>query len=291
MRMLLCFAGWVLAGIALPSLAAGPVASDAASLSAQFDAMRGELDHSPFGRPVRLVSQEKDHTLQGEVYARLATPFPLVEASLREARQWCEVLTLPFNIRGCGAAGHGDGLALYVAKRKDSGPEETYRIDFRFSAPELAPGSMRVLLEGDIGPLGTHDYRISLEAVPAAAGGTLLHFSYSYVYGWTSQIAMQAYLATAGANKVGFSTVDGALVGGMRGVLERNTMRYYLAIEAYLDSLRAPGPEREDARLGAWFDATERYSRQLHEMDRVEYVAMKHRDLRYPQREVSAAGS
>jgi hypothetical protein len=102
---------------------------------------------------------------------------------------------------------------------------------------------------------------------------------------------MQAYLATAGANKVGFTTEDGALVGGMRGVLERNTMRYYLAIESYLNSLRAPGAEQEDARLAAWFDATERYPRQLHEMDRAQYVAMKHRDLRYVQREASAAGS
>ena len=60
--------------------------------------------------------------------------------------------------------------------------------------------------------------------------------------------------------------------GGVRGVVERNTMRYYLAIDAYLD---APGPQGREKRLGEWFDDTERYARQLHEMDRDDYLAMK----------------
>jgi hypothetical protein len=84
---------------------------------------------------------------------------------------------------------------------------------------------------------------------------------------------MQAYLGTLGSDKVGF-TPKGAsgYVGGVRGVVERNTMRYYLAIDAFLD---APRPEQLDRRLAAWFDATERYARQLHETERSEYLEMK----------------
>jgi hypothetical protein len=109
--------------------------------------------------------------------------------------------------------------------------------------------------------------------------------SYSYAYGTAARLAMQAYLATAGRDKVGFSITGKAedgkpvYVDGVRGVLERNTMRYYLAIEAYLGGMSAPPGEREEKRLRDWFAATERYPIQLHEMERDEYLAMKRHEL------------
>jgi hypothetical protein len=108
-----------------------------------------------------------------------------------------------------------------------------------------------------------------------------MHLSYSYGYGFAGRLAMQGYLATAGADKVGFTVTgkDGngqpIYIGGMRGAIERNAMRYYLAIDAYLASRRAPPDQQMEKRIQTWFDATERYSRQLHEMDRATYVAMK----------------
>jgi hypothetical protein len=146
----------------------------------------------------------------------------------------------------------------------------------------LARHSPRVGLRPPAGPLGTHDYRILLEATPADATHTVLHLAYSYGYGALGQLAMQAYLATAGASKVGFTTVEEGgqphLVGGMRGVMERNTMRYFLAIEAYLASLGTPSQGRAERRFEAWFDATERFARQLHEMSREQYLSMKRRE-------------
>jgi len=99
-----------------------------------------------------------------------------------------------------------------------------------------------------------------------------------------SRLAMQTYLGTSGADKVGFSASgrDGEgkpqLVGGMLGATERNTMRYFLAIDVYLASLAVPEAERVDKRINDWFAATEKYPRQLHEMDRGEYVAMKKKE-------------
>ncbi len=61
----------------------------------------------------------------------------------------------------------------------------------------------------------------------------------------------------------------------MRGALERNTMRYYLAIDAYLGALAVPPPERFEQSLERWFAATERYALQLHEVDHDAYVAME----------------
>ena len=55
-------------------------------------------------------------------------------------------------------------------------------------------------------------------------------------------------------------------------------MRYYLAIEAFLGAESAPPQERLEKRLRAWFAAIERYPRQLHEMERGEYLVMKRRE-------------
>jgi hypothetical protein len=136
-------------------------------------------------------------------------------------------------------------------------------------------------LEARRGPVGTRDYRIVVSAVPLDAGRTFMHLSYSYGYGIAGRLAMQAYMATAGASKVGF-TVTGrdangqpVLIGGVRGAIERNVMRYYLAIDAHLESLSVPPEQRLEKRIATWFDETERYPRQLREMDRESYIAMK----------------
>jgi hypothetical protein len=58
-------------------------------------------------------------------------------------------------------------------------------------------------------------------------------------------------------------------------VVERNTMRYYLTIEAYLAALNQPANKQLDKRLERWFDSTEQYAKQLHEMERSDYLEMK----------------
>ena len=139
-------------------------------------------------------------------------------------------------------------------------------------------------LEAGEGPLGTRDLRIVVAAMPADDGKTFIRLSYSYAYGTVARLAMQAYLRTIGRDKVGFTVVgkeaDGEphFVGGMRGVVERNTMRYYLAIEAFLGALSAPPKARMAKSLGDWFTATEGYPRQLREMGRAEYLEMKRKE-------------
>ncbi len=65
----------------------------------------------------------------------------------------------------------------------------------------------------------------------------------------------------------------------MRGVVERNTMRYYLAIEAYLGALTTPVPQQLEKRLNDWYSGIERYPLQLHEIERSEYLAMKRSEV------------
>lgn len=139
------------------------------------------------------------------------------------------------------------------------------------------------------GPYDTRDYRLFAEAVPLPGGRTFLHLGYGMGYGGASRLAMQLYLGTIGRDKVGFTRVGRAgqeeFVDGLRGVVERNTMRYYLAIDAYLDSLAVPPGQQLEKRLHAWFDATERYPRQLHEVERDAYLRMKRDEV---QRQASA---
>ena len=56
-------------------------------------------------------------------------------------------------------------------------------------------------------------------------------------------------------------------------------MRYYLAIEAYLDTLSAPAEQRFEKRLRDWYSLAERY-RQLRDLDLQEYLDTKLKALR-----------
>jgi hypothetical protein len=101
---------------------------------------------------------------------------------------------------------------------------------------------------------------------------------------------MQAYLSTAGAHKVGFTVTgtdsDGkpVYVKGMLGATERNTMRYFLAVDAYLGSLSVAEPQRLEKRLNDWYAASGSYPRQLAEMDKSEYLEMKRREAEASKR-------
>ena len=167
-----------------------------------------------------------------------------------------------------------------------------YRVDFAYRVATQTADYLDVRLTADAGPFGTRHYRIALEAIPLESGRSFIHFSYSFSYGLVGRLALQVYLATIGRDKVGFAVTDTGsdgkplYIGGMRGLVERNTMRYYLAIEAFLSAVSAPPQERLEQRLRGWFAAIERYPRQLHEMERGEYLDMKRKEVLRQQSEV-----
>ena len=72
-------------------------------------------------------------------------------------------------------------------------------------------------------------------------------------------------------------------IDGLRGLIERNTMRYYLAIEAHLGSLAAPPSARVEQRILDWYAASERYPRQLHDIAQSEYLALKRKEYQRQQ--------
>jgi len=264
--------------------------TQSSSLRAKFASLGDALRHNDYKRPLYIESAEGSSTVNGDVYALLDYPFSTVGTALTGPGPWCDIMIMPVNTKGCRVTARpgATGLTVRIGRKSDQPIEDAYPIEFNYRVAATSPDYFAVRLDAESGPLGTHDYRVLVEASPGEDGKTLLHLHYSYGYGLGGRLAVQAYLATAGADKVGFSSSGGKLIGGMRGIVERNTMRYYLAIDAYLSAAAAPSGQRVDRRLATWFDATEQYARQLHEIERPEYLAMKRREV---QRQQTALGS
>jgi hypothetical protein len=281
---------WHAAALAACSLLAAPAAfSGAAELHARHAELREALARNAFHRPLHLESRETDDAVFGEIVAVVAAPFAVARATLGLPGPWCEILILHLNTKHCreDASAVPQRLDVLVGRKFDQPLEDAHRLSFSFRAETATEGYLRTELRADAGPLGTRDYRIVLEAAPINAAHTVLRISYSYGYGIASRLGLGAYLATAGRDKVGFTVVGrengrDLLVGGMRGLVERNTMRYHLAIEAYLGAQSLPREARREKSLQDWFAASARHPRQLYEMTREDYLAMKRREQRRP---------
>lgn len=142
---------------------------------------------------------------------------------------------------------------------------------------------MKVSMAAKEGPLGTEDYQLAIEAV-ALKNKTLIRISMAFTPSIVSRLATSTYLATLGRNKIGFSVtgVDSLnqpiFISGVKAVIERNAMRYYLAMKAYIETRALPVTERFDARTRRWFELTELYQRQLRELNKDEYLSAKRRE-------------
>jgi len=268
------------AGLAFASV---PDTHSAASLQAKYVSLGERLRYNPFRRALSLDSSESPDNLRGDVYALVNYPFSTVSAALHGAEDWCDVLILHINTKYCHASTDQANTVLMVriGKKIAQPIEDAYPIEFRYRVAAATAQYLEIQLDAKKGPLSTRNYRIQLQAVPVGNDRTFLHLTYAYDYGLAGRLAMKTYLATIGSDKVGF-TVIGKLpngqpkyIGGMRGVVERNAMRYYLAIDAYLGALTSPPTLQREKRLLRWFVATEQYPRQLREVSQAAYFNMK----------------
>ena len=267
---------------AQPSLVPHP-AFTALTLTEKYTAMAPALASNAFGRPLVIESVETNNRVTGDAYAILNSSFTTASSALQNPGRICELIILHLNTKYCrpetGNKNNANLLKVNFGKKTSQELGSTFAIDFDMRVPSASAGFLAVLLDAPEGPLGTSNYRIEIDAVPLPEGKTFLHLRYSYGYGVAGRLAMRGYLATSGSRKVGFTKVSQGdsqnYIGGMRGAVERNTMRYYLAIDAYLASMRFALHEQLDARLNAWFDATERYPEQLGEVGKEDYLKMK----------------
>ena len=283
-----------MAGLLAVSMAALMMATTAAMAADSPAAGHGREEHqqverllqagavAPFGRPMSMSSKAETNAVSGELLAIAERPLRDIAAALHDAASWCAVLVLHINNKGCevshGSA--GEHIALKVARRYDQPVDRAVELNFAYRMVEATPELLSARLEAARGPFGTSEYLITLHASPAGEGRSLVRLAYAYRQTTLTGWAMDLYLSTFGRGKVGFSgahpgTAAPPYVGGVRGILERNLMRYFLAIEAAAATPHATDAEAYKRRLADWFDGTERYPAQLHEVERETYLNLK----------------
>ena len=207
-------------------------AEDIGSLRARYGELREQLRTNSYGRALYINSTESGDTVTGDVYAVLDHPFTVLSLALKDPDDWCDIMILPFNTKYCHANGSADAAVLDVriGRKADQPVKDAYRINFALKPVAASGDFFESRLTAAEGPVGTNNYRISVSAVPIEGGKTFMHLSYSYGYGFAGRIAMLSYLATVGANKVGFTPTgkdangEPIFIGGNRGAIERNAM-------------------------------------------------------------------
>ena len=266
----------------MPGALADAPTDSSAALRARYVALSEQLEHSAIQRGLYLESTDNSRAPRGDAYAVINYPFAKVAAAFATPANWCESLILHLNVQYC-RAGTRDGspqLSAALGKKTNQPLDDTHRIDLVYKVAESSADFTRIEFSSRKGPLGTGNYLIVLELNALDEQRSFMHLQYSYTQGWLTRWATSVYFSTRGRDKVGFTWIHEDdepphLVRGIRGALERNTMRYYLAIEAYLHTLGSPAPQRFEQSLERWFADTERFALQLHEVEQNDYITMK----------------
>jgi hypothetical protein len=272
---------------------------EAENLRQKFTVLKPYLENNQFQRLLYLNSVELDYSIRGDIYAVLDYPFADASKVLNDPEKGpvslCQIMMLHPNTKYCRAMNGKNGkiLSTKIGKKYEQPLEDAYDMEFSYkNGGPPGTGYIRIELKCDSGPFSTKDYVIMIRMVSLDENRSFLHLSYSLGYGFAARTAIKVYLATIASDKVGFTRLDNPpgpeprYIRGMRGVVERNTMRYYLAIEAFLNATHLPPDKQLNRRLTRWFDTSEKYARQLHELDRQEYLQMKyeeHRRLQAPK--------
>lgn len=240
------------------------------------------LEKNIYGVPVYIESSSEQHTMLGKVYSISHYPFSKIHRALVTPGNWCEIAPQHLNIKACTYQHMNDHcqLVFYSGRKFYEKADDVYQLPYIYRVTEPEADYFHVELTAEQGPMGTRDYHIAVEAIPLANEKTFIYFRYSYQAGFLARLGMHTYLATLGSDKDGFSITgtdeqgNPIYIQGVRGIIERNAIRYYLAIESYLQTIQQPAEQRFLARIKRWFDLTQGYP-QLYEMDKKEYLEYK----------------
>lgn len=277
--------------------ATAPAAPEEESLlRAAHEQNQARLENSIFGLPLYLDSFVQENLVQVDVHGILGEPFAELAEALANPINWCEIVFLHPNTKACTSTEtpQGSRLVFYLGRKHYQPPHESNQVSYRFQVVARRETYLDILLLAEDGPFGTRNHRIAVQALPLDQERSFVRVSYSYASSLRLRLAEHAYFTTLGAGKVGFTVVgDDALgnpvhIDGARGAVERNAARYYFAIQAFMHALPAPTQDRLHLRLEHWYDLTDRYRKQLFELERDEYLEIKvreHENQRRLQRE------
>ena len=254
--------------------------------------LAGRLARSVFETPLVIEARVDKQRVEGHVYSILAHPFEVLEAVLTDPVALCDILTLHFNVKSCqrgdppGVGSAWIPLQIEMGRKHYVLPQRRSRMIYRLDRSERGSDFVRALLATSRGPFGVRDIRIEIRGIGIDDDRSFVELRYSYAAGLLARAVARTFLATLARKKVGFTvsgtTSDGEpiYVTGPQGAVERNALRYHLALVAYLETRDVPESSRFEQRIARWFDLTEQHSRQLREMSRDEYLEIKRRERR-----------
>lgn len=237
--------------------------------------IEARLAKNSFDVPLYIESSDQGGIVNADVYGIIDHPFGNVQEMLSMPANVCEIANLHSEVKACTHRETPDAslLTIYVGKKPEQPVEKADPFIYRYHYLQALPGYMRFLLTAEKGPFGTKNHTMRVEAMPLDSGRTLIHLSYSY-RSPAFRLFEKLYYATFGRGKVGF-TVTGTdengnpvYVGGARGAIERCAVRYYFGIEAFMDTSSCSGDRRFSMLVSEWYDLTNRFRRQLFEMDK-----------------------
>jgi hypothetical protein len=242
-----------------------------------------KLKTNSFSLPLFLESFERDDKVHVDVYGIFDYPFSSIVNMLKVPANWCDIVSLHPNVKACTYRELPGAwlLTFYIGRKVYQPPEDTRQVIYHYRNVDQQQGYLDIILSADAGPFGTKDHRMRFEALPLDGGRTFVHVSYAYRDSVALRLAEKAYFATLGWGKVGF-TVTGTdrngkpvYIGGPRGAIERNSVRYYFAIQSLMNTLRYPEKSRFSMRISEWYDLTTRYRKQFFDLDKKDYLTFK----------------
>lgn len=244
---------------------------------------RTKLDSSSFGLPLYLESVEHNDRVHVDVYGLFDYPFSKVANVLTVPANWCAIVPLHPNVKACTYKELPDTwtLTFYLGRKFYQPPEDAKQVNFQYRNTEQQQGYLNILLKAEEGPFATKDHKMRFEALAVDEATTFVHVSYTYSDSVALRLATKVYFATLGHSKVGF-TVTGTdrngkpvYIGGPRGSIERNAVRYYFAIQTFMHTSHYPEATRFSASINEWYDLTARYKKQLFDLDKKDYLTFK----------------
>ena len=254
-----------------------------ALLRGVYDGNQDKLTNNSFGLPLFLESFSQDGRADVDVYGVFDDSFDSVVDALTVPANWCAIAALHPNVKACTYQGRPDAwlLTFYLGRKFYQPPEDTRQVIYHFRNAARRQGYLDIILAANVGPFGTKDHRIRFEALPLDEGRTFVHVSYGYRDTLALRLATEGYFSTLGSGKVGFTVTgtdekgDPVYIGGSRGAVERNAVRYYFAIQSFMSTLHFPAASRFSRRIDTWYELTNRYRKQLFELDKKDYRAFK----------------
>jgi hypothetical protein len=251
--------------------------------SAYYKELQEDTDNGPFGLPLQVRSEEREDRISAEIFGIFDYPFQAFAGLLTQPASWCEFVSLTPNIKACTFQGNGKDviLTLYVGWKGYRAPESASAQPYQFVVHSRRSDYAAMSVSAAEGLLGTRAHRFDVEAANVA-GKTVFAMRSSYEPSALSKLVTTVYLATLGREKIGFSRVpDGAQVGhvrGIQGMIERNVVRYYLALKAFVDTQGLPTGRQFEARINTAYDLMDTYPAQLRLMEKTEYLDVKRRE-------------